>query len=100
MKRRISAALACATAVLFATAALAESPSTRSESNQSGARTQTERPRYANTAERWRGLPSLRSAASMHPAVATGSEKVYEHLPSVNFCLEGQHGGAFAVPRF
>ena len=88
---------AFAVSALLAGAAFAEAP--KSSQDETSARTREERPRYANTAERWRGRPHLRSAAT-HPVGPTGSEVVYEHLPSVNFLLEGQHGGAFSVPRF
>jgi hypothetical protein len=95
MKRWTLAALAAAT--LFATTALAETPpdakSTKLERRSAAMR-------YADAAERWRGRPALR-AALLHPTdMASPSEKVYEFIPSVNFMLEGQTGGAFVALRF
>jgi hypothetical protein len=92
-----SVLIAIAALPLFATLAFAEPPQARPDSIEKSKPSQVVRPRYANTAERWRGRPSLSRAGAPHPADTTGSEKVYEHVPSVNFLLEGQTGGAFAV---
>jgi len=92
-----SVLIASAALSLFATLAFAEPPEPASEPRPDSAVTRSVRPRYANTAERWRGRPSLGRAGAPQPAETTGSEKVYEHVPSVNFLLEGQTGGAFAV---
>ena len=99
MKRVLVSAF-CATAVVLslATLASAEAPQARTESLEKRAHARAERPRYASTLERWRGRPHLKAASMSHPAEVTGSEKVYEHLPSVNFLLDGQSGGAFASP--
>lgn len=95
MKRVAFAALSgFAAAVLVATMAFAESPPGRTEASGKSAQASDARPRYASTMERWRGRPRLPSA-TWRPVDATGSEKVYEHLPSVNFLLQGQSGGAF-----
>jgi hypothetical protein len=98
--KRVFLSAFCATALVLslATLASAETPQARSESIEKSAPTRAERPRYASTLERWRGRPHLRGASMSHPAEVNGSEKVYEHLPSVNFLLEGQFGGAFASP--
>jgi hypothetical protein len=101
--KRVSSTLFCTlgAAVLLASMAFAEpAPDRAQASRERSAHTRDARPRYANTVERWRGRPYLRRAAAAHPASPTGSEVVYEHLPSVNFLLEGQYGGAFSVPRF
>jgi len=92
MKRWTFAALAAAT--LCAAPALAGTAPVKAQ--------QLERPaatRYADTTERWRGRPALRAALAHPIDEPTASEKVYEHLPSVNFLLEGQNGGAFATPH-
>ena len=94
MKRWTLAALGAAT--LFATTALAGTPpDTKIPKLEPRQVTH-----YATTSERWRGRPALRAALS-HPAdTVSPSEKVYEFIPSVNFMLEGQTGGAFVNPRF
>jgi hypothetical protein len=98
MKRALlSAATATALVLSFATLAFAEAPPGRTDSVEKSQQSPVVRPRYANTAERWRGRPSLSRPGALHPAETTGSEKVYEHVPSVNFLLEGQTGGAFSV---
>jgi hypothetical protein len=91
---------AFATATLLATLAFAEPAQERSQASERSANARDTRPRYANTAERWRGRPYLPRVAATHPARTSAGEQVYEHLPAVNFLLEGQYGGAFAVPRF
>jgi hypothetical protein len=95
MKRSILVVLAAA--ALVGTTALAE---TSPDAKSGAVERRVEKTRYADATERWRGRPAQRAALS-HPAdTATGSEKVYELVPSVNFMLEGQTGGAFVVPRF
>jgi hypothetical protein len=95
MKRSTLAALAAA--CLFSTTALAGTPAdlkTEKLERRSAAT------HYANAAERWRGRPAQRAALA-HPAdEASPSEKVYELLPSANFMLEGQAGGAFVALKF
>jgi len=93
---KLAFAASFAAAAFLATMAFAESPQGRTESSGKSAEESAARPRYASTVERWRGRPRLPHAANAHPADTTGSEKVYEHLPSVNFLLEGQSGGAFS----
>jgi len=93
---KLAFAASFAAAALLATLAFAESPQGRTESNGKSAQASDAKPRYASTVERWRGRPRLLHAANTHPAETTGSGKVYEHLPSVNFLLEGQSGGAFS----
>jgi hypothetical protein len=89
MKRLTLAVLAAASRLHDC--ALAEtSPDAKSRRSRRSEQT------LANAAERWRGRPAQRAALS-HPADAsTASEKVYEFLPSANFMLEGQTGGAFS----
>ncbi len=97
MKRWTFAALAAS--LLFSSTALADTAPKAQPAQSAQVERRSETPRYANTSARWRGRPALRSAALAHPAdEASPSEKVYEFLPSVNFMLEGQNGGAFAVP--
>ena len=95
MKRWTLAALAAAT--LFSTTALAGTPQA-AETAKLERRSETTR--YADATARWRGRPAQRAALSHPTEQGTGSEKVYELLPSVNFVLEGQSGGAFVVPGF
>jgi hypothetical protein len=100
MKRLFLFAFSATALVLsLATVASAETPRAQSESIEKSTQARVERPRYTSTLERWRGRPQLRSASTSHPAEVTGGERVYEHLPSVNFLLEGQSGGAFS-PSF
>jgi len=95
MKRWTLAALAAAS--LFSTTALAATPA---DVKTAQLERRSEATRYANATERWRGRPAQRAAIA-HPAdEATASEKVYEFIPSVNFMLEGQTGGAFVSTRF
>ena len=96
MKRWILAALAAAS--LFSTAALADTPV---EAKTTKPERHSDVKRYADTAQRWRGRPALRSAALAHPAdESTASEVVYEFLPSANFMVQGQNTGAFPVTSF
>jgi hypothetical protein len=98
MKRALLSAVSATVLVLsFATLAFAEPAKPASEQRPESAVTRAQQPRYANTAERWRGRPYLPRVGATHPAGVTGGEKVYEHVPSVNFLLEGQTGGAFVV---
>jgi len=94
MKRWTLSALAAA-ATLCASAALAETPPAQDAQSE-----RREATRYAGTTERWRGRPALRAALAHPTEQGTASEKVYELVPSVNFMLEGQVGGAFEAPRF
>ena len=96
---KLAFAVTFAAAALLATMASAESPQGRTRSSEKSVQARDAKPRYASTLERWRGGPRLPSAATWRPTDTTGSEKVYEHLPSVNFLLEGQSGGAF-LPHF
>ena len=95
MKRWTLAALAAVT--LFSTTALAGTPQAAETAKLER---RSEATRYADTTARWRGGPTQRVALSHPTDQGTASEKVYELLPSVNFVLEGQSGGAFVVPGF
>ena len=96
MKRWTFAALAAAT--LCAGAALAETPLAETPTPKDPQLARHQATHYASAAERWRGRPALKAALA-HPLDQTSaSEKVYEHVPAVNFMLEGQVGGAFATP--
>lgn len=96
---KLAFAVTFAAAALLATMASAESPQGPTESSGKSVQARDARPRYASTVERWRGGPRLPSAATWRPTDTSGSEKVYEQLPSVNFLLQGQSGGAF-LPHF
>jgi len=95
MKRWTLAALAAAT--LFSTAALAGTPQATETAKLER---RSEATYYADTTARWRGGPAQRAALAHPTDQGTASEQVYELLPSVNFVLEGQTGGAFVVPGF
>ena len=96
MKRSILAALAAAS--LFSTAALADTPA---DVKAPKLERRSDVTRYADTEQRWRGRPALRSALAAHPADdSTASEVVYEFLPSANFMVQGQNTGAFPVTSF
>jgi len=95
MKRWTLAALAAAT--LFSTAALAGTPQATETAKLER---RSEATYYADTTARSRGGPAQRAALAHPTDQGTASEQVYELLPSVNFVLEGQTGGAFVVPGF
>ncbi len=97
---KLAFAATFAAAALLATLASAEPPPGRTGSSEKSVQASDARPRYASTMERWRGRPHLRNGADTNPVDVTGSEKVYEHLPSVNFILEGQSAAAFGLTRF
>jgi len=88
-----------AASLVFASAAIAGTGPEAKPAESARVERRAESPRYANTAERWRGRPTLRAAGVAHPAdEASPSERVFEFVPSANFMLEGQNGGAFALP--